>query len=92
MAYIFNSCEELISVEHCESNSLVVFDDCVNIQQQQTVKAYFVTGSRRINSCICSDHGLEAVESGPNPTAPLVLRKGERIPTVTDGPFGSSRR
>ena len=40
----------------------------------------------------CSDHGVQAVESGPKPTAPLVLLKGEKIPTVTDGPFGSSRR
>ena len=36
--YFFNSCEELISVDDCEPNSLVVFDDCVNIQQQQTIK------------------------------------------------------
>ena len=40
----------------------------------------------------CSVHGLQVVETGPKPTAPLVLRKGERIPIVTDGPFGSSRR
>ena len=34
IAYFFNSCEELILIDECERNSLVVFDDCVNIQQQ----------------------------------------------------------
>lgn len=34
IAYFFNSFEELISVDECSPYSLVVFDDCVNIQQQ----------------------------------------------------------
>jgi len=32
IAYYFSSCEELISVDECEPNSLVVFADCVNFQ------------------------------------------------------------
>ena len=43
MAHFFNSSEELILVDDCEPNSLVVFDNCVNIQQQeQNIKDYFV--------------------------------------------------
>ena len=38
IAYFFNSCEELISVDECEPNSLVVFDDSVNVQQKQIIK------------------------------------------------------
>jgi hypothetical protein len=33
MAHFFNNCEELSLVDDCEPKSLVVFDDCVNIQQ-----------------------------------------------------------
>ena len=51
-AYFFNSCEELISVDECEPNSLVVFDDCVNVQQKQIIKDYFVRGSHKIISCV----------------------------------------
>ena len=47
----FNSCEELLSVNDCESNSLVLFDDCVNSQQQQTIKYYFVRGLHKNISC-----------------------------------------
>jgi hypothetical protein len=47
IAYFFNSCEELISVDKCEPNSLVVFDDCVNVQQQQIIKDYFVRGRHK---------------------------------------------
>ena len=38
IAHFFNSCEELISLDECEPNSLVVFDECVNEQQQQITK------------------------------------------------------
>jgi len=52
IAYFFNSCEELISVDECEPNSLVVFADCVNLQQQHVIKDYFVRGSHKNISCI----------------------------------------
>lgn len=42
MAHFFNSCEELILVDDCEPNSLVMFDVCVNMQQQRKIKDYFV--------------------------------------------------
>jgi hypothetical protein len=52
IAYFFNTCEELISINECEPNSLVVFDDCVNSQQQHTMKDYFVTGCHKKISCV----------------------------------------
>jgi predicted GTPase len=52
IAHFFSSCEELISVEECKPNSLVVFDDCVNSQQQQTIKDYFVRGRHKDISCV----------------------------------------
>jgi type IV secretory pathway VirB4 component len=52
IAYFFNSCEELISLDDCEPNSLVVFDDCVNIQQQHIIKDYFVRGRHKNISCV----------------------------------------
>ena len=44
IAYLFNNCEELISVDECNPNSLVVFDDCVNSQQQHLIKITLVGG------------------------------------------------
>ena len=44
IAHFYNNCEDLISVDECEPNSLVVFDDCVNIRQQHFTKDYFVRG------------------------------------------------
>jgi len=41
IAYFLNNCEELILNDECEPNSLVVFDDCINVQQQQIIKDYF---------------------------------------------------
>jgi hypothetical protein len=42
MANFFNICEELILVDDCEPDGFVVFDDCVNIQQERSIKDYFV--------------------------------------------------
>ena len=52
ISYFFNSFEELISVDDCETNSLVVFDDCVNILQQHTIKDYCVRGRHKNISCV----------------------------------------
>jgi hypothetical protein len=40
MAPFFNNCEELVIADDCEPKSLVVFDGCVNLQQQ-IIKYYF---------------------------------------------------
>jgi hypothetical protein len=48
MAHYFSSCEEMILVDDCEPNSVVVYDYCVNIQQQeQNVKDYLVRGCHK---------------------------------------------
>ena len=52
IAHFFNSCEELISLDECEPNSLVVFDDCVNEQQQQIIEDYFSKGRHKNISCV----------------------------------------
>jgi predicted AAA+ superfamily ATPase len=52
IAYFFNNCEELIPVNECESNSLLVFDDCVNVKQQEIIKDYFSYGRNKNISCI----------------------------------------
>jgi len=52
IAFFFNSCEELISVDECEPNSLVVLNDCVNIRQQHIIKDYFATGRYKNTSCV----------------------------------------
>ena len=52
IAYFFSNCEELIQLDDCEPNSLIVFDDCVNIQQQQIIKDYFVRGRHKNISCV----------------------------------------
>ena len=51
IAYFYSNCEGLISVE-CEPNSLVVYDDCVNEQQQHIIKDYFSRGHHKNISCI----------------------------------------
>jgi hypothetical protein len=52
VAYFFCSREELISFDECEPNSLVEFEDCVNIQQQQSIKYYFVRGRHKNIFCV----------------------------------------
>jgi hypothetical protein len=52
IAYFFDSCEELISLDDCEPSSLIVFDDCVNMQQQYVIKYYFVRGRHKNISCV----------------------------------------
>ena len=51
ITYFFNNSEELISANECEPHSLFVFYDCVNVQQQQIIKAYFVRGRHKNISC-----------------------------------------
>jgi hypothetical protein len=47
IAHFFNNCEELTPVNECEPSSLVVFDDCVNEQQQHIIKDYFSRGRHK---------------------------------------------
>jgi len=52
IAHFFNKCEELISVNEGEPDSLVVFDDCVNERQQCIIKDYFSRGRHKNISCV----------------------------------------
>jgi len=52
IAYFFNNCEELIPIDECKPNSLIVFDDCVTSQQQHLIKDYFSRGRHNKISCI----------------------------------------
>lgn len=51
ISYFYNSCEDLISVDECEENSLVIFDDCL-MEEQTKIKDYFIRGRHKNISCI----------------------------------------
>ena len=38
VAHFYGSCEDIIPIDECEPDSLVVFDDCVNMRQQHIIK------------------------------------------------------
>lgn len=63
IAHFYNNCEDLISVDECEPNSLVVFDDCVNIRQQHFTKDYFVRGRHKNISCIYLTQSYTKIDS-----------------------------
>ena len=52
IAHFCSNCEDLVSVDECEPNSLDVFDDCVNIKQQHFIKNYVVRGRYKNFSCV----------------------------------------
>ena len=47
----FSSCEDIIPLEKCKKNSLIVFDDCI-LENQNLIKEYFVMGRHKNISCI----------------------------------------
>ena len=47
VARFYDDCENLISVDECEPNSLVAFDDCVNSSQQSIIKDFYVKGRHK---------------------------------------------
>ncbi|KAL1489067.1 hypothetical protein ABEB36_014012 [Hypothenemus hampei] len=38
--HFFDNCDDIITVDECKSNSLVIFDDCL-LEKQSTIKEYF---------------------------------------------------
>jgi len=52
IAHFYKNCEDIISVDECEPNSLITIDDCVNMRQQYAIKDYFVRGRHKKISCI----------------------------------------
>jgi hypothetical protein len=63
IAYFLNNCEELISLDDCKPNSLIIFDDWVNIQQQHIIRDYFVRGRHKNISCVCSSQSYRKVDN-----------------------------
>ena len=51
IAYFFSNCEDLVSVDECSPNSLVVFDDCL-MEEQNKIKDYFIRGRHKQISCV----------------------------------------
>lgn len=51
IAFFFNNCEDIIPLDDCEQNSLIIFDDCI-LEQQTVIKEYFVRGRHKNISCI----------------------------------------
>lgn len=51
IAYFFANCEDLIPLDECQVNSLVVFDDCL-MEEQTKIKDYFIRGRHKKISCV----------------------------------------
>lgn len=51
IAHLFSTCEELVPLDDCEPNSLVVFDDCL-LGEQTKIKDYFIRGRHKQISCV----------------------------------------
>jgi len=64
IAHFLNNREELIPVNKCEANSLVVFDDCVNEQQQHIIRYYFSRGLHKNISCVYLTQSYMQVSRG----------------------------
>lgn len=46
ICYAFDNCDDLISVEDCNQDSFVVFDDCL-LEKQKEIKNYFTRGRHK---------------------------------------------
>lgn len=51
ISHFVSNSEELIPLDECEPNSLVVFDDCL-LGEQTKIKDYFIRGRHKQISCI----------------------------------------
>lgn len=51
IAHFFSNCEDLIPLDECRPNSLVVFDDCL-LEEQGKIKDYFIRGRHKRVSCV----------------------------------------
>lgn len=50
-SFFYESCDDIIPLDECKPNSLVIFDDCI-LEKQQTIKDYFVRSRPKNISCI----------------------------------------
>ena len=51
ITFFYDNCEDIVSVDDCDSNSLIIFDDCI-LEKQSPIKEYFVRGRHKNISCI----------------------------------------
>ena len=51
ISYFYADCEDLIKVDECKQNSLIIFDDCL-LENQDIIKEYFVRGRHKNISSI----------------------------------------
>lgn len=51
IAFFYANCEDLIPLDECPKNSLVVFDDCL-MEEQTKIKDYFIRGRHKRISCV----------------------------------------
>lgn len=51
ICFTFDRCENVVPVDECNPNSLVVFDDCL-LENQKEIKNYFTRGRHKEISCI----------------------------------------
>jgi len=51
LAHFYSNCDDLIPLDECRPNSLVVFDDCL-LEQQTKIKDYFIRGRHKQISCV----------------------------------------
>lgn len=47
----YDNCDDIMSVDECRPNSLIIFDDCV-LEKQNKIKEYFVRSRPKNISCI----------------------------------------
>ena len=66
IAHFYNNCEDIIPVDECEPNSLIIFDDSINMRQQYIIKEYFVRGRHRKISCVYLSQSYTKVDKQPN--------------------------
>lgn len=57
----FDNCDEIISVDECKTNSLVIFDDCL-LEKQMKIKEYFVRSRPKNISCIYLSQNFALVD------------------------------
>lgn len=59
--HFFDNCDDIISVDECKPNSLVIFDDCV-LEKQSKIKEYFVRSRPKDISCIYLSQNYSLVD------------------------------
>lgn len=62
IANFYDDCENMETVESCNEDTLVVFDDCVNSKDQNIIKDYFSRGRHRNISCIYLSQSLTKID------------------------------